>query len=182
MNTNIFYFSINKTFVLQNDHWLYIIVYSSLHDLTVHYVCVCVCDQSYSNSDHGTFSKKASTMPVAIPVEQQIIDDTDNFTQTQHNMGLSFSPVTASPYNICPFQPHKFIFRIHYYVFMWRICGLRKIKPKSYFILQDVQKQPKKPAATPVATIGSWGSLCCRSTITSYWGVWKTYMICWCDV
>lgn len=35
-------------------------------------------------------------MPAAKPVEKPIIDDKDNFTQTQHIKGLPSSPVTLS--------------------------------------------------------------------------------------
>lgn len=59
-----------------------------------------------------------------------------------------------------------------------------KSKPKSYFIFQEVQKQPKMPAAMPVATSDYWGSLCCRLTVCYLilrcrMSVWKTYMLMW---
>lgn len=41
----------------------------------------------------------------------------------------------------------------------------QKIKPKSCFIFQEVQKQPKMPAAMLVATTDYWGSLCGGLTV-----------------
>lgn len=41
----------------------------------------------------------------------------------------------------------------------------QKIKPKSYFIFQEVQKQPKMPAAMLVATTDYWGNLCGGLTV-----------------